>query len=721
MHGFRLFAAGAFALWALGARAQETPLLTAAPLSSPIRLDGKLDEPAWAAAVPVSLTQQSPHPGEATPFGTTVRALASSTMLYFGIVCDDPDPKKIAVHALLRDSADDGDDAVKIVLDPAGDGRNAYYFMVNARGALSDGLVAGPSSLSFLWDGVWDARTSVTPLGWTAEIAIPAVTLRFPQGKTSFRFNVARWVPRERMELRWSGAALDAKLLDLARAGALAGVAELQPALGFELRPFALARREEDFAGGHAFGKAQLGMDAGANLSRELKGELTINTDFAETEVDARQVNLTRFPLFFPEKRAFFLEGSNQFDFGLGLGSSFVPFYSRRIGLFAGGPVPIIAGAKVFGRAGALGIALLDVGTNEADGAERTNSFAGRVTYDVNEHLRVGTIATHGEPSGRLANTLGGFDAVWKTSHLCGDKDLLVGLWGARSWGQLSEGARGGWGLTVEYPNDLWDVTLLYRELGDALSPGLGFVPRPGTRSADAYVAYQPRPSKSGILSPVRQLFFEFEPSIVTDLSGQTQSWSVFTAPINVRLESGDRFEGNWQPQYERLDAPFEVSRGVVIPPGDYRFTRWRVEVESSTHRALRGRATVWLGGFYSGRLTETDLALSYTGGAGRVSIGAEAFDDFADLPEGRFILRLWQLNATLAFTRDVVLSSFVQYDSVNRDAGANVRLRWTIRPGTDLFIVWNRDVREPGENGRLRLLPIANEIVVKLRATIRP
>jgi len=708
----------------LGARpslAEEPPTVVAPLASSPIVLDGLLDDAVWKDAAVLALAQQAPRPGAPTPFATEVRVLVDSAAITLGFACADPDPRRLAVHTMQRDGGMDGDDSLTILLDPAGDGRNAYYFQVNAAGAQADGLVSGPESTSPDWDGVWDAKVGRSSAGWSAEVRIPAATLRFPEGRASWRFNVARYVPRERLTLRWSGTTLDAKLPDVSRAGLLTGVGVLKKGLGLELRPFGLFRRETDFVAGHTFTKGQLGLDASLNLTRELVGSATVNTDFAETEVDARQVNLTRFPLFFPEKRAFFLEGSNQLTFGLGLDVDFIPFYSRRVGLFRGRPVPILAGAKVLGRAGRFGVALLDVETKEAAGAARANSFAGRATYDVGGHLRVGTVVTHGEPSGRLDNTLAGVDAVWQTSRFLGGKDFFVGFWGARSWGDAGDGKRTGWGFKVDYPNDLWDVSLRFQEFGDALEPGLGFLPRPGTRFYRLGAAYQPRPSKQGPLAPVRQLFFELVPYVVTDLHGRTESWRVFMAPVNVRLESGDRFELNWAPEYERLVEPFEIAEGVVIPPGAYRFDRFRVEAQSAEHRSLQAGVTVWLGTFYSGHLTETYAYTSWTSRGGRLTLALDAYDDFGRLPQGSFTLRVWQLRGVLAFSPDLQLSTFVQYDSASREVGANTRLRWTIRPGTDLFVVWNRDAREPRELGGLQLRPRSEQIVVKLRATIRP
>ena len=723
--GSRLASAVAVGLTCAGILAgQETaanrPVVRAGTRTGEIRVDGVLDEPAWReAGVIPDLAQQAPRPGEKTPYRTEVRILADEEAIYVGVTCADPNPERIAVHTLQRDSAMLGDDTLALVFDTFND-RRAYLFRVNSAGARTDGLISGPEETFTDWDGVWDARVHLDKTGWTAEIRIPAETLRFPRGARSWGFNVERSVPRSRLTLRWSGATLDAQLDDLSRAGVLEGVSDLRQGLGLSIAPYALLDRTDDRTRGARFLKAQWGGDVRYSLTPQLEGILTVNPDFAETEADARQINLTRFPLFFPEKRAFFLEGSNLFRFGLGLSEDFIPFYSRRVGLFEEELVPLAGGVKILGQAGRWGIAALDVETRSRSGVPRTNLSAGRVTYDADDHLRLGAIATNGDPSGRSTNTLGGLDAIWRTSRFQGDKNLFVGLWGAVSGGSVPDGQRTGFGVKVDYPNDLWDVALRFDDYGDALDPALGFLPRPGTRQYQFFVAYQPRP-EGGIFGWVRQFFFEVEPLMVTDLRGVTQTWRVFTAPFNVRTESGEHLEANWAPEFERLDRPFEISPGVVIPAGDYHFNRFRVDLQSSDHRPWRVGTTTWVGEFYSGHLTQVFAFANWTSPRGRLTTELSAENDFGYLPQGNFIERLWQVKTVYAFSPDLVLAAYAQYDSGSRNVGLNARLRWTVRPGNDVFLVWNRGWRSPEEGRAFNLAKESDQIVLKARWTFRP
>jgi hypothetical protein len=361
-------------------------------------------------------------------------------------------------------------------------------------------------------------------------------------------------------------------------------------------------------------------------------------------------------------------------------------------------------------------VAALDVAV-EGSSAPETNLFAGRTTYDVNEHLRLGALATRGDPDGVEDNALAGLDAIWQTSSFRGDKNLSFAAWAARSDGDLAPGQRGGWGFKADYPNDLWDVFLTYREFGDALEPAIGFLPRPGTRQVEGGGAFQPRPGDDGPFSWVRQLFFELFLTRVDRLDGTTESWEVFTAPWNAVTRSGEHLEANWVPQFERLDEPFEVAAGVVIPPGEYQFTRWRVEGQSSSSRPWRVGSTVWFGDFFSGRLTEWESFVYWTFGPGRLRLELDAQNNFGDLPQGDFIQRLLQLKTVYAFSPDLIVSAFAQYDSESRDLGLNSRLRWTIRPGRDLFLVWNRNWQRTLDPG-YRLGLDSDQVVVKLRWT---
>jgi len=701
--------------------AQEDSTLSAGVIDQDIHLDGLLDEAAWEnAGVIADLTQQDPHPGEPTPFETEIRVVVDARALYIGFFCRDPDPSRIAIHTMKRDGNMKGDDTVSVVLDPVADGRRGYFFQVNAAGARLDGLVSGPESMSTDWDGIWDAAARRTPEGWSVEISIPTQTLRFKWGGDQWGFNVQRYVARDQTNLRWSGITLDATFIDLQRAGRLTGVGGLRQGLGLSVAPYGLIRSEKDFETDESTVEGEVGGDLTWNFTGDLTGYLTVNPDFAETEVDTRQVNITRFPLFFPEKRAFFLEGSDIFEFGSGLKGDFIPFFSRRIGLFGGEKVPLLGGAKLIGRAGRWRVAALAVAADETEQTERTNLFSGRVTYDVDAHLTLGAIVTDGDPEGVRDNSLGGIDILWRTSTFRGNKNLSLGAWAAWSGGDVPDGQRSGWGFKIDYPNDLWDVYALVKDFGAGLDPAMGFLPRPGTTFYQAGGQYMPRP-QGGTFSWARQFFFKFHPFLVLNDDGKTESWNIFMSPFSVQTQSGENIETVIWPRFERLEEGFEIADGVVIPQGEYDFTRFRVGAQTSRHRAWRVGATVWFGDFYTGALTQTEGFVTYTTPSGHLQLELEGEHNSGNLPEGDFTVNLWQFKATYAFTPDLLLSSYIQYDSESRDLGANTRFRWTIKPGNDFFVVWYHGWRHPLANDDWWALhPVSDQLVVKLRWTFR-
>lgn len=703
----------------------------AQPPGGSIQLDGRLDEAAWLNPVlSVELVQQSPYPNQPTPYTTRVRVVISGNRLYFGFECADPDPKRIAVHTMQRDGNMEGDDTVAIVLDTYGDHRTGYLFQINAAAARLDGMIASTAEPSAEWDGIWDARTARSAAGWSAEIMIPANTLNFARGLAEWGVNFERTIAREQMTLRWHSPTLDSFFYDLSRAGSLPGVGALHQGMGLEVSPFVLGRMVNLFPqnGGGRIWQGQPGGDITWHITPQLASVFTFNTDFAETEADTRQLNVTRFPLFFPEKRSFFLEGANQYVFGLGLEESFIPFFSRRVGLFDSQQIPINAGVKLNGRVGKLNIGLLDVQTRDTILPETgvfvpaTNLFAGRFSYDVTEQLRIGTLLTHGSPDGRTSNTLAGFDGVWRTSKFLGTRNFEAGGWTAFSMGDLPAGNRTGWGFKVSYPNDLWDCYTSVNQFGESLDAALGFLPRPGTRRFDASCEFKPRPKKNGPFGWVRQEFMEHRYYRVVNYRGEVESWRFFWAPVNVQLQSGDRFEFNYVPWYEFLPAPFEIAPGVVLPVGGYQFTRFRAEFETSPARRWSFGNTTWFGTFYNGQLTQQANYLRFSGPKARWEAGLSSELNFGALPEGKFIQRLYQLNLAYAFSPNLVFTNYLQYDNESHNIGNNMRLRWTIRPGNDLFVVWNRGwTRLILTRDDLSIIPDNEVLAVKLRWTFRP
>jgi hypothetical protein len=717
-----LIAIMTFALCGHAAVASEaaSPVVTAMPISSVPSADDVPEDSAWASAPALELQQQDPHPGEPTPYTTDVRVLTGRTHLYLRVQCVDPDFSRRSVHTLERDSEQTGDDHVTVVLDTFASHRVGYVFQVNAGGARTDGLISPASpDPSYDWDGVWDAHTRRTTDGWVADIAIDTRSLQFRNGSDHWGFNVERYVPRAQLKLQWAAITLNTSIFDLSRVGTLHGVGAFEQGLGLEATPYALVRH--DNVGSRSSG--QVGGDVRYNFTPELAAIITVNPDFAEAEADAQQINLTRFSLFFPEKRRFFLEGSNQFTFAAGLDSPdsplMIPFYSRRIGLVDGQTVRLDEGVKVIGQAGPWSIGALDVETGRSSVAGPTNLFAGKLSYDVDEHLRVGTLATHGDPTGRTTNYFTGVDAVWHTATFLDDKNLTLSAWAARSSGDELPGQHSGWGLYAQYPNDLWRGYASINVLGDALDPALGFLPRPGTRQYDLYIDYRPRPTGPP-WNWARQFFFEIEPQQVDDLHGVTQTRRLFTAPFNVDTESGEHFEFDWIPDYEALAQPFEIAAGVTLPTGQYHFDRYRLEAQSSDARPWRIGNIVESGTFYTGRLNQTKPFLYWTTLEGKLRFELSNETDFGYLPQGNFIQRLYQFKVAYSFSPDFELSSFAQYDSTIGHTGVNARLHWIIAPGRDFFLVLNHGVEASIDDPNARLAPISNSLIAKLRWDLR-
>jgi hypothetical protein len=696
------------------ALAAPRALVSAGALDGPIRLDGILDEAAWQASPLIdNLTMSEPTPGAPPTGRTIVRVLAGPKALVIGVRCEDPNPAGIVSFTKARDGSLQNEDHVTIVLDTFRDGRSGYVFAVNPGGARYDALVnPGGETEDPNWDGLWEAATARDAGGWSAEIRIPISTLAFARGLASWNLNVERRIQRLQEIDRWSGWSRDYKVTQTSHAGELAGLPAFDLGVGLTVRPAVTTGGGAPAPGAEVDGSFQPSLDVTQRLGPNLLGSLTVNTDFAETEVDTRRTNLTRFPLFFPEKRTFFLEGSDIFAFGLGLGTEMLPYYSRRIGLVAGREVPILAGGKVNGRVPGTSIGAQIVRASDVAGvAPAATMGVVRVKRNVLAESSVGLIATAGDPRGRTGSWLVGGDATYQTSRLKGDKNLLLGVWGI-AMGRDGLGTdSSAYGVTMDYPNDLWDVVVKYWRIGRDFDPSLGFVARPGVHAYAFNTEYMPRPHVWNI----RQMFFEFRNSLVTDLEGRWESYRVWTAPVNWTFESGDRVEVNWTPTGERLAAPFEIAPGVVIPPGSYHWTRYRLEAGTAEKRRFSGQFTYWFGGFYEGTLHQVMWEAAWNP-APLVTVELTGEYDAGRLDAGSFDSTVAGARLRLNLSPDLTLSSYVQYDTLSRSVGTNTRLRWTVAAAGDLFVIYNHNVRDLADRWRLD----SNQLLVKFQYAFR-
>jgi hypothetical protein len=708
----------------VSAETSDRPSLRTAVVSTlELELDGALSEPIWAEAESITdLVTIEPREGEKPVGRTQVKVLANSTEIVIGLVAEDPDPSQIVSFSKARDSELDDEDHVLFVLDTFLDGRTGYVFAVNPSGTRFDGLVSAQGTdVNSNWDGLWEARTAIDDTGWSAEIRIPIRTLGFKPGLTTWGLNIERRVERLQESSRWAGASQDYEIYQTSQAGVLANLPNFDLGLGLSVRP-AVTGGGERSAGADASFTRDASLDVTQQLGANLLGSLTINTDFAETEVDARQTNLTRFEVLFPEKRTFFLEGADIFEFGLGLDEVLIPFFSRRIGLGEDGvEIPINAGGKINGRVGGANVGGLVVNTRHVDsldGGEATMAV-GRIKQNVLEESSVGLIATYGDQLGRSDSWMTGADFTYQTSRFRGDKNLSASVWGIVNDRPDLEGDKNAFGAGFDYPNDRWNFRFTSARIGDGFDPSLGFVERHGVHLWDGQAAFEPRPETF-----IRQMSHSLNLFLVNDLDYAWESYTVEAKPFDWLLESGDRFRFRVLEEGDRPREDFEVfetdDEVVGIPAGSYEWRRYNVNTSSAEKRIVTGEVQWETGGYYGGDLDTVELSVAVKAPLFRVEFAAER--NMGSLPEGDFTQTLYSGRVELKFSPDLQLASFVQYDNESNSLGTNSRMRWTFHPLGDLFVVYNHNLeRSLSDRESRRWNFESNALIVKLQYAWRP
>ncbi len=672
----------------------ETPSLQAGRITGEITVDGILDEPAWQNA-PVLDSFLTTEPIEkGTPSAATlVRVLVNEKTIIIGIECKDSNPEKIVRFSKLRDTDISNEDHIKVVLDPFKDGQSGYILAVNANAARYDALVSNRGeSENEDWDTIWEARVSINENGWIAEIKLPIQSIYFKKGLTEWGFNVERRVQRNQETIRWANVQRDQFFGQTSRAGLLTNLPSFNYGWGLSIRPSLVSSLNKEGADAATIFDLEPSLDASQRIGPNVLATITVNTDFAETEVDTRQTNLTRFPLFFPEKRAFFLEGSDIFEFGFGTGSSTVlPFFSRRIGLVGNEQVPIIAGAKVNGRIGNTAFGGLGVRTNSFDSEgtsyDATSMGVMRIRQNVFKESSVGFIASVGDPLGRDGSFMSGLDFTYQTTRFNGNKNFIAGAWALYADREDLMGDRSAFGFKLDYPNDKWDLSLTYSRIGEEFDPSLGFVPRRGVHVSRLGAVYAPRPDWPF----VRQMFNELFATYIKGIDAEWQSYSVFMAPVNWRLESGDRIEMNVRPIGENITEPFEIADGVTIPVDKYHFMRYRLEAQFAAKRRLNGQASWWFGSFYDGTLDELELELNWNPSS-LMGFEINGVRNIGRLPWGDFDQTLVGMRVRFNVTSDLQLNAYGQYDTDSRILGINARIHWIFSPMGEVFLVVNHN-----------------------------
>ena len=677
----------------------QTEAARATPTRQVIRLDGRLAEAAWATADSLSdFRQREPREGAPPTERTVVRILRDGQALYIGVRAWDQAAQGIRATQLRRDADLESDDNIVILIDGFHDRRGAFLFATNPRGAMWDAQFSGVDVLNEDWNGLWEVAATRDTAGWTAEFRIPFSTLRYRPGPTTgFGFNIRRLIRRNNEEVLWRAFGRSQGIYHLAEEGTLMIPGELGRSREVALRPYGLVRARADERTITALGQdsildpgalsAKAGLDAKLPLGAAVTADLTFNTDFAQVEEDRQVVNLTRFPIFFPERREFFLESSGIFDFGTA--SRATLFYSRRIGLRDGVPVPIVAGARVTGRAGPWVIGALDAQTG---GEDHANTMVATVKRDLFQRSFLGAMVTRRADGTGVAS---GYGMDLDVPLVVRGRNLEPHAWIA---GTSVPGVRGiptAWRLSADFPNDLIDAFVSLYRIDAGFTPAVGFVRRTDIWESVGHVDLGPRPHVLGL----RQLDLEFPiPSwdIIADLDGSitdSRSWQTASfewRPLGGELQSGDQFELNLQ---RFLDAPrdtFEIFPGSLVPPARYWWNRVELQYETSPGRPVSAAAAASWGDFYTGSSRELRLSGTWRNG-GHLILGADIGQTRVRLPTGRFTAIEAEGRLDYAFSPRMDLLALMQYNNQDQRVDTQVRFHWIPSIGDDVFLVWSQ------------------------------
>jgi hypothetical protein len=682
--------------------AQGHVTIRAVRLTEPLIIDGLLQDEIYSQVPAIGdFVQQEPHEGEPATERTELWIFFDATNIYFAVRCLDDQPDRVIANEMRRDSNNIfQNDNVQLVIDTFYDRRSGVLFQTNALGALSDQEVSDERNFNRDWNTVWNVKAARTDVGWSAEFVIPLKSLRYrASGPQTWGFNIQRRIPwkNERSYLSGVPASYGGRgIYKLSSAATLVGIEVPPQGRNLEIKPYAISgvttnRQATPAVLNDLTGDA--GLDLKYGLTKGLTADFTYNTDFAQVEEDEQQVNLTRFSLFFPEKREFFLEGQGIFGFGpparenqaFGGATSLAPvmFFSRQVGLSGNQEVPILAGGRVTGRAGRNTVGLLNIETkaSERAGAAATNFSVVRLRRDILRRSAIGLIGTHRAPglAGQDTNQVVGADAAFAFFE-----NVTFNSYYARSRTPGRRGDESSYMAQFAYAADRYGMNVEHLTVGDAFNPEIGFLRRESFRRSYAQGRFSPRPRSS---ETVRKVSAEGYIDYITDLHNTLESREA-QASARVEFNGGGFWTTDYTRNYELIREPFEISKEVFILPGGYTFQGIRSEYYLGPER-VSGRFFGSRGTFYDGTRTEV-------GFNGRVdmtsqfSVEPRVTFNWIDLPVGQFTTQLVGSRVNFTMSTRMAASALVQYNSSNAALSSNVRFRWEYQPGSDLFVVYS-------------------------------
>ena len=663
-------------------------------------VDGRLDEEAWlSAAVVDDFVQQEPAEGEPATERTVVRLLYDAQALYIGVEAHDSAPEAVIATEMRRDSLRLLDeDNFQVILDTFHDRRSGYMFVTSPLGAKLEQQVSeegeggwrgtNTSNVNVNWDGVWDVVAHRTPEGWTAEIAIPMITLRFPEADEQvWGVNFMRNIRRKNEQVYWAPISKEYSLTRVSLAGTMTGITGVDQGMDLRVTPYVLSGARQDRGNGGGLdgsGFRDLGLDVKYGLASGLNLDLTLNTDFAQVEVDEQQVNLTRFPLFFPEKRDFFLENAGMFNVGAASGFNRLAdlFFTRRIGLSENGqPVPIVGGARVSGKVDRHNLAAMNITTQGAFDRPGDNFFVGRYSRDVLSRSKVGGIVID-KNSVNDAHYNRTFAA---DTTLALHRNFVVnGFLAKTETPGVASGDMAGYARATWLSPSL-SIYGEYIDLQENFNAEVGFVPRVGIRTSKFHGEWDPRPGRWGI----RMFDPMWNVTYTTDQNNRLLTRRIHHM-IGTYFENGASFTVWYNDHFEQLDVPFPIHRqGVVIPPGTYRFGEWNYRYRSDPSRRLYGELGYSPQTFFGGTRTDTRATLGLRA-TSRLAVELRLNRSDVELPAGAFVADLASVRFDFALSPEMTLRSLTQYNSTTHEISTSVRFNWIYSPGSDIYVAYD-------------------------------
>ncbi|HJN82903.1 MAG: DUF5916 domain-containing protein [Verrucomicrobiota bacterium] len=661
-------------------------------------IDGHLIDEPWHLAKPAGEFLQK-EPKENVPHSqqTEFRVLFDDDALYIGVWCFDTESDRLVALNMERDGHMRFEDVVMITLDTFLDHRNGYQFSVNTNGARGDATISNNTSVSSEWDGAWMAKSRRHVWGWSTEISIPFKTISFDETTDTWGFNIYRNIGRSNESALWANSRASVRGYHVSECGDLTGLHGLRQGLGLDITPYATGKYRKDYDAKDSDLLGDFGFDVRYRLTPSLTALASVNTDFAETEIDRRQVNLTRYPLFFPEKRQFFLEDSGIFGFGGGESSRrrsrdssdtlLMPFFSRRIGLSSKGQImPIHFAGKLTGRIKDYNIGLLDAVLDGEDGLR--NAFVGRVSRNLFEQSSVGFLTTIGDPDSDEMNSVTGLDFQYRNSNFLDGRTFEANLFALGSSSEDLGGLEPAWGASTKLYDRNIDLSASAMEIGDDFNPAIGFVRRRGTRR---YMVEADFTTYHDNISWLRNTRHGYEAELYTDLGNDVVNTKQSFDLVSLYLKSQDYISLKMSHLTDRPADDFEISDGSIIPAGDYEWWDVRLLGYLGMNRLLFLRPMYRVGGFYDGTRQQIELETRYIPWPKlRLSVDYSLnlidWEQFEDST-----INVISGMVQYSFTPDLVLSNLIQYDDISNSMGVNSRLQWEYKPGAKMFFVVNQ------------------------------